>query len=348
MQLAEDDPSRPWTDAGVFQVAAGVHRIPLPMPNDYLRAVNVYAIADGGTLTLVDSGVAVADSRDRLEAALATLGCGLPDVARFVVTHIHYDHYSQALALREQFGARVSLGREEQASLSVLADPCAPALGERLSLLRRYGAPEIIDAVLAARDGSRSPITGFPDAWLDNDISLVIGERTLRVMHTPGHTRGHVVFVDDGEGLVFAGDHILPHITPSIGFEPASAALPLGDYLQSLRRVREIPDARLLPAHGPVTDSMHERIDELLAHHHQRLEASAACVAGAANTAADVARQLTWTRRERHLDQLDPFNQMLAVLETGAHLDLLVAQGRLSGTTVDGVLHYAAATVGHA
>ena len=90
---------------------------------------------------------------------------------------------------------------------------------------------------------------------------------------------------------------------------------------------------------------MHQRIDKLLTHHYQRLEVSAACVAGAADTPAEVARQLTWTRRERHLDELDPFNQMLAVLETGAHLDLLVAQGRLSSTTIDGVLHYASTAV---
>ncbi|MGH3431800.1 MAG: MBL fold metallo-hydrolase, partial [Thermocrispum sp.] len=78
----------------MFEVASGVHRIPLPMPNDYLRAVNVYAMEDGETLTLVDAGVAVAESRERLEAALAALGCGLPDVARFLVTHIPgFDSY---------------------------------------------------------------------------------------------------------------------------------------------------------------------------------------------------------------------------------------------------------------
>jgi glyoxylase-like metal-dependent hydrolase (beta-lactamase superfamily II) len=324
----------------VFEVAPGVHRIPLPMPNDYLRAVNVYAIEDGQTLTLVDAGVAVAESRQRLEAALAALGCGLPDVARFLVTHIHYDHYSQALSLRDEFGARVLLGREEKPSLSVLADPSIPPLAQQLSLLRRYGAPEIVDAVVAARDGDRSPITGLPDAWLDDDAELEVGGRTLRAVHTPGHTRGHVVFVDDVQEVMFAGDHVLPHITPSIGFEPASAALPLGDYLRSLTRVREAPDRRLLPAHGPVTDSVHERIDELLAHHHQRLDAAGGRVARAAGTAADVAKRLTWTRRDRHLGDLDPFNQMLAVLETGAHLDLLVTQGRLSDTTIDGVLHY--------
>ena len=193
MQLSEDDPSRPWTDEGVFQVAPGVHRIPLPMPNDYLRAVNVYSIDDGESLTLVDSGVAVADSRDRLEAALDALGCGLPDVTRFVVTHIHYDHYSQALALRERFGTRVSLGREEEPSLRVLADPAAPAVGERLSLLRRYGAPEIIDAVLAARDGRRSPITGLPDAWLDNDTDLAVGGHLAGDAHPGAHARSRRV-----------------------------------------------------------------------------------------------------------------------------------------------------------
>ena len=82
--------------------------------------------------------VAVADSHDRLGAAL---GCGLPDVTGFFVTHLHYDHYSQALTLQERCGERVSLGREEQQSLSVLADPSAPPSGERLSLLRSYGAP---------------------------------------------------------------------------------------------------------------------------------------------------------------------------------------------------------------
>ena len=74
---------------------------------------------------------------------------------------------------------------------------------------------------------------------------------------TPGHTRGHVVFVDAAAELLFAGDHVLPHITPSIGFEAVPGPLPLGDYMDSLRLVRELPDRRLLPAHGPVSPSVH-------------------------------------------------------------------------------------------
>jgi len=106
--------------------------------------------------------------------------------------------------------------------------------------------------------------------------------------------------------------------------------------------MKELPDLQLLPAHGPVTASTHERADELLAHHDQRLSASAAAVARGAGTGLEVARQLRWTRRERRLEELDPFNRMLAVLETVAHLTVLVTQGALRRTRVDGVDHYQA------
>ena len=57
-------------------------------------------------------------------------------------------------------------------------------------------------------------------------------------------------------------------------------------------------------------------------------------------TAFDVAGRLRWTRRRSELADLDPFNQMLAVAETAAHLELLVAQGRLSKQDVDGLRCY--------
>lgn len=326
----------------MFRVAPGVHRIPLPMPGDFLKAVNVYAVDDGDHLALIDSGVAVPDARDRLRQALDALDCGLADVTRFLVTHIHYDHYSQALALRDEFGTRVSLGRGESPSVDVLLDESIPPVWHRLQLLRQYGDPELADRIAEerARRPRKSSITGVPDTWLDDEQVLDAGGRALRTVHTPGHTRGHVVFVDAATSLLFAGDHVLPHITPSIGFEPSTAALPLGDYLGSLRRVRAMPDARLLPAHGPVTDSVHARVDELMSHHAGRLDHIAELLAAGASTPASVARAMTWTRRARTFDELDPFNQMLAVLEVGAHLDLLVVQERVVSSEDAGVMHY--------
>jgi glyoxylase-like metal-dependent hydrolase (beta-lactamase superfamily II) len=140
--------------------------------------------------------------------------------------------------------------------------------------------------------------------------------------------------------MLFAGDHVLPHITPSVGFEPVVAEQPLGDYLRSLRLMLDMPDMRLLPAHGPVAESTHARVHQLLAHHEDRLEACLDRVAAGARTAYAAALALPWTRRGRRFAKLDPFNQMLATFETGVHLDLLAAQGRLARTVTPDLVTY--------
>ena len=179
-----------------------------------------------------------------------------------------------------------------------------------------------------------------PDQWLTPHQEIGMSDRTLTAIATPGHTRGHVVFRDSNAGPLFAGDHVLPHITPSIGFEAVPSPRPLHDFLQSLLLVRSLPDMRLLPAHGPVAASVHARIDELLACHDDRLARCLDAVRAGAATAYEAAGYLRWTRRERQFGELDPFNQMLAVIETRAHLELLVAQGRLASTDADGVTFY--------
>jgi glyoxylase-like metal-dependent hydrolase (beta-lactamase superfamily II) len=329
--------------SGAFAVAEGVHRIPLPLPGDGLRSVNVYAIADGASLTLVDSGWALAEARQRLEAALADLGHELGDVRRFLVTHVHRDHYTLALTVRRLFGARVLLGAGEQDSLEFIMSRDDRASTVYGRLLLRCGARPVVERMRRhwpERDSGGE--WEKPDEWLTGTGDIELPGRNLRVVPTPGHTQGHVVFADTGNGLLFAGDHVLPHITPSIGFEAARPPLPLRDYLGSLRLVRSMPDMRLLPAHGPVTASTHARIDELIAHHHRRLDACAAVIRQGASTAYEAARLLTWTRRERHFDDLDPFNKMMAVMETAAHLDVLVSHSRLRAFADGEVVTYQA------
>ncbi|HET8719011.1 MAG TPA: MBL fold metallo-hydrolase [Nocardioidaceae bacterium] len=332
--------SEDWTAPGAFPVADGVHRIPLPLPSDGLRAVNVYALETDDGLTLVDGGWAITEARERLERSLALIDHKVTDINRFLVTHMHRDHYTQAVALRRETGAHVTLGGGERATLELLAErpEGAAADNAQASRLRRAGAPELAERWERAVS-EHPPPTGdyeLPDSWLEGDVALTVGERTLDAVATPGHTRGHYVFADAAAGLLFAGDHVLPSITPSIGFEPAVAALPLRDFLSSLAKVRALPDLTLLPAHGAVAGSTHARIDELVAHHDVRLDLCEAAVLAGAGTAYEVAARLPWTRRDRALGELDVFNAMLATLETMAHLDLLVATGRLVGDGPDG------------
>jgi glyoxylase-like metal-dependent hydrolase (beta-lactamase superfamily II) len=337
--------TRDWEQPGAFAVAEGVHRIPLPLPNDGLRAVNVYAITDGSGLTLIDSGWALTEARQRLEAALASIGHELGDVRRFLVTHVHRDHYTLGLVVRRLFGAHVLLGAGEQEPLEYIIDGHSRPWDGYTQLLLRCGAAPLVERMRREWQGHDDDRGEWekPDEWLAAGQEIDVHGRTLRVVPTPGHTQGHVVFADLANGLLFAGDHVLPHITPSIGFEALRPQLPLGDYLGSLRLVRSLPDLRLLPAHGPVTGSVHARVDELISHHDRRLDACAEVVGHGAATAYEGARVLTWTRRERHFDELDTFNQLMAVMETAAHLDVLVRQGRL-GTSVTGDVVYYYAT----
>ena len=326
-----------WQEPGAHLVAEGVHRIPLPLPMDGLRAVNVYAVVAGSEITMVDAGWAIEESRDQLEKALARIGAGLGDVTRFLVTHVHRDHYTQAVTVRREFGTRVSLGIGERPSIEEMNSDRAEGRAQ-LDLLAAYGAGALLPDLLAGGWGRIDPtVWEPPDDWLEDGQLLRVGDRELRAVHTPGHTQGHLVFADLAGGMLFAGDHVLPHITPSIGFEARVGESPLADYLGSLAAVRSMPDLRLLPAHGPVTDSVHARVDELLAHHEDRLAASEAAVRAGAATPYEVARALGWTRRNRAFATLDAQNQMLAVCETAAHLLVLAARSRLTRATVDGV-----------
>lgn len=333
--------SLPWVDPGAFEVAPRVYRVPLPLPNDGLRAVNVYVIVTDDGLVCIDSGWSIPESKALLEKGLASLGFALADITRFLITHVHRDHYTQAIDVRREAGSRVGLGLGEKPTLDKLQDPSRSPLMGHVHQLRELGAGGIADTIEKWVSGQRADLAEWesPDDWLTAGPVLLAG-RTLEAVETPGHTAGHLVFYDVEGGLLFAGDHVLPTITPSIGFEPVLSQNPLGAFLDSLRVVRARPDARLLPAHGPVTESAHARVDELLAFHGKRLDEIEQAVNGGAHDAHAVGGVLRWTRRQHHLSDLDPFNAMLAVFETGTHLDLLVAQGRLRTRLVDGVRTY--------
>ncbi|BCB82773.1 MBL fold metallo-hydrolase [Phytohabitans suffuscus] len=340
--IGEVDDRRDWTEPGAYALADGVHRIPLPLPMDGLKAVNVYVIETESGLTLVDGGWAVEAARKQLEDSLRKIGHHPRDITSFLVTHVHRDHYTQAVAIRSEFRtAAVSLGRGEQPALKLIQDPDRAGRSTEAQL-RQAGADELADWWRAASQEAERDLSHWtmPDQWLDDDQRIQVGTRTLEAVATPGHTQGHFVFVDREAGLLFAGDHVLPTITPSIGFEPVRAELPLGDFLHSLLRIRDLPDLRLAPAHGAADRRSHERVDELLAHHDHRLELCLAAVSAPGTTALDVARAVTWTRRERHFDELDGFNAALATLESKAHLDLLAARGRLTADTGEGTTVY--------
>jgi glyoxylase-like metal-dependent hydrolase (beta-lactamase superfamily II) len=333
MRSSTDDGSRAgsgkWTEPTVEAVAPGVHRIPLPLPGDGLRAVNVYALVHGARVTLVDAGWSFGPGKTVLEAALSELDCDLASIDRVLVTHLHRDHYTLGIRLRKTLGTRVLIGAGEREGIEAII--AGRADGQR-SWLTRWGAEQLRPSLEAEPRPSQH--YELPDEWIEAPTELRVGERTLRAIPTPGHTRGHLVFLDEAAGLLFAGDHVLPRITPSIGVESPRTPLALADFLDSLQVVRDLPDLAVLPAHGALGRRSHQRIDELVEHHRRRLTATTAAVTAEGRTPYEVARALSWTSRDKDFADLDPHNRFLAVAETAAHLDVLVRDRVLVRTDI--------------
>jgi glyoxylase-like metal-dependent hydrolase (beta-lactamase superfamily II) len=322
-----------WIEPGAHLVAPGVHRIPLPLPGDALKAVNVYAVEDGDRLALVDAGWHREDSWEALRSALGQIGAAPGDIRRVLVTHIHHDHYGQAPRLRSEAGATVLLGEGERRSLSVITDAAQRHLADedRLHRLHQWGAAELIPAVEALM--GNPPVAGMaiwemPDVLAPDGHLVELRTRALEVVATPGHTRGHVSFLDRTARVLFAGDHVLPHITPSLGVEPFGGdGMSLVEFISSLTKVRPLEVDRVLPAHGPDFEGLSDRVDALLDHHATRLAHCVDSLRRGRTTAYEVAHDIPWTRRNRRYEELDLGNRLLALTETAAHLELLAVQG---------------------
>lgn len=324
----------------VHLVAPGVHRIPLPLPFDGLDEVNCYVLEGPTGLVLVDPGWAMPQTEAAMRYALRELGHSLGDIAVCVATHHHWDHYTQAYRWRQTLGSELCVGREERHSITAF-DP-ASRFPQHVALLAQCGAHELAARLAAstAAEFEDAGAYGLPDRWLRDGESIEVDRGALQVVATPGHTRGHIVLHHADAGVLFSGDHILPRISPSLGFEWAPEPQPLRSFLSSLETVLALPDTVLLPAHGPVLPSSHARARELIHHHDERLDEVLDRLVIGAETAYEVALRLPWTRRDRALGDLDLDHQMSAVGEISSHLELLLLLGRVSVRTEEGVRRY--------
>ena len=171
------DSGEHWAEPGAWKVAEGIHRIPLPLPMDGLKAVNVYAVETPAGLTLMDGGWAIPEGREALEKGLALIGAGVGDITTFLVTHAHRDHYTLASVLGAEVGAKVALGSGERATLEIvqrqaLADP-------RLRFIANPDNPGFAVACNQGAADSQSPWLAFvnPDCFVEADSLARLRDR---------------------------------------------------------------------------------------------------------------------------------------------------------------------------
>jgi glyoxylase-like metal-dependent hydrolase (beta-lactamase superfamily II) len=325
-------------------VSGAIHRMAIPTPFMVGR-VNCYLIEDD-PLTLVDTGPNSGKALDCLERELAGHGRRIEDLERIVITHQHLDHMGLLGVLAPRSGAEVvTLGL----LAPVLEDFSAEAerddeLAEALML--RHGITR--DVVTALRAVSRSFRGWGGSATVTRRLAdgepLEFAGRTLRALHRPGHSPSDTVFLDEADGTLLAGDHLLPHISsnPLISRQLGGKSGEPGDgrpralltYIASLRETREMELSQVLPGHGDPFSGHAELIDERFALHERRASKIHGLISQEPMTAHEIAHAL-W-------GNVAVTQAFLTLSEVLGHVDLLVERGQASEVETGGVIRFQA------
>lgn len=258
-------------------VAPGVLRINSPLPFRGLKQVNLWLIEDLDGWTMVDCGFGSAEVRAQLEAVWAQALGGKP-VTRLFVTHFHPDHMGNCGWISRRWGIRPHMTSFEwMAAQLAHRDLYTDDVPSSAAFFARHGLSRDQIDVYRAGFLLYSDCVDMPDDYvsLSHGDLLQIGGRDWRVVVGAGHSPALAGLFCEASGVYIAGDQILPKITPNISvvhWDPLGDPLKL--YLESLARIRLIvPDEVLvLPSHRAPFHGLHGRLDELSAHHRERLD----------------------------------------------------------------------------
>lgn len=196
-------------------------------------------------------------------------------------------------------------------------------------LLAMSGVPEdkLPDLAFASMEVKATLDVALPDILIEDDQLLELPGWDFRAVWTPGHSPGHICLYSDDHNLLLSGDHVLPRITPNISFHSQQFANPLGDYLESLAKVRALHPDEVLPAHEYRFSGLEDRVDALTAHHVDRLiEIKRILEKNPGISCWDITLALSWSRP---WDDIHDYMQRAANGETLAHLVLLERRGQV-------------------
>ena len=134
----------------------------------------------------------------------------------------------------------------------------------------------------------------------------------------------------------------MPGITPSVGLQTDSGVDPLGNFLNSLRAVRNLDVELVLPGHEQTFTNLRERVDQIIAHHAHRDAEIMSAFDGEAKTAYEVSQVITWmpSLGGKKFEELSHWDKRMAVMETLAHLKVMKDNGKVATSSKDDTVYY--------
>lgn len=300
-------------------------RIKLPFR---LNHVNCF-IAKGETgWTIIDTGINDATAHDTWKPIIEN-----KEVNNIILSHYHPDHYGFAGRLQEMTGAQVSMTETDHKSATHFAN------NHKSSNLRNNYMEcelpiEMVNALTNNETGFNQLVLPHPTihGYIKEGSKIVFGKYEYEVVEAPGHSDGLVCFYNKEKSVLFSTDHILPKITPNISYHFYGEDNPLENYLQSLEKFKKFDAQYVIPSHGQPFQNANKRIDEILNHHHERLEKVLDIL--------KIPSSVFQTFQQLFGKDFNTHDMRFAIGETISHLEYLVKKNECSKELYNGVYQY--------
>ena len=327
-----------------MEIVTGVHQLRIPFPEGIERFTNAYVIEGNRGSILVDCGWDSSEAIWAFREELRVERLSFEDINWVVVTHVHPDHFGLAAKLRELCGAKIVMHRADAELIHARYVDYAGLVEDTGKMLLSEGVPaDEADEMRESSVWAAQFVTAAePDVVVEDGDTVSNGTFQLEVLHTPGHTPGHICLYDPRKRRLFCGDVILFDAIPHVGVHPQSGGDPVGDYMQSLEYLGQKSVSFVFPGHGPVFNSLGIRTEEILRLLEARQRQVLEVLEDGLKTAYEVTCALPWKvdGSEMAYAELAARERRAGVFEVAAWLGRLTNTGKVAALQQNGKTVY--------
>lgn len=277
---------------GLQQIRPCVWAVQMPISHGSM-STTALLVGSRDELHVVDPGSDTPGNRKRMADAMAALGCTRKNVASITVTHLHSDHFGLARWVSAPNSLPVQMHEQDAENLHD-GSSAARYLPDPAPFKTRYGVPESHFERLQTSSENLAGGTLPQLNAIAHGGRLEVSHTAVDVIHTPGHTRGHICLTFPELELIATGDHVLPDQVAGLGIGgDGTPDDPINDYLQSLDALAPYDGFEVVPGHGEVFRGLEQRRASCLAYVHRRIADAEAAFSYDASV-WEVASRLRW------------------------------------------------------
>ncbi|MEI2612136.1 MAG: MBL fold metallo-hydrolase [Candidatus Promineifilaceae bacterium] len=323
------------TNIQKYETAAARRIYTFPVQAFSTLRANIYIISDGQHRILVDCGSGMEQSNQDLLHGLEAIGqtygepIHLADIDQIILTHGHIDHFGGLPFVRQFTQAPVGI---HLLDLRVISHH-----EERMIVAARHLENYLVEAGVSDqyRVNLMQMYTFAKTFYRSTPIDFLLTEDeplngNIQVYHVPGHCPGLICLqIDD---ILLTTDHILSKTTPHQAPERITHNMGLGHYLDSLKKIEKLDGVRLgLGGHEKPMEDVRGRIQAIRQAHQERLN-KVMDICHEPKSIADISKEL--------FGSVSSYHVLLALEETGAHVEYLYQRGELLADNIEAIEHH--------